>query len=238
MIWMTRRYKAVVCDVDGTITDPQKRIQTLGIETLREVQESGLCVMLASGNVLPVAYGLSAFIGLNGPVIAENGGIVSYNEKIYKIHSSELPERAYDHLKKIIPAPERLFTDNWRETEVGLKRSNDLESVRRALEGWDVEIEATGFAIHIMEKGHSKMSGIRKACELLGIDLEEVVAIGDADNDVRMLKECGFGIAVGNASPAAKAAADYVALAKHAQGVAEGLCYLGIITCKCPGRQC
>jgi len=227
------KYKAIVCDVDGTITDPQKRIQTLGIETLRNAQDSGLHVMLASGNVLPVAYGLSAFIGLKGPVIAENGGMVSYQDKIYKIHSSELPEKAFDHLKTVMPNVDRLFTDNWRQTEIALKRSNDLDAVRKALEDWDVDIEATGFAIHIMEKGHSKVSGVRKACELLGIGMEEVIAFGDADNDVKMLTECGFGVAVGNASPAAKAAADYICLTKHAQGVVEGLVYLGVISCKC-----
>ncbi|MFA5313861.1 MAG: HAD hydrolase family protein, partial [Methanomassiliicoccales archaeon] len=73
---MDGRYKAIVCDVDGTITDPQKRIQTLGIETLRNAQDEGYHVMLASGNVLPIAYSLSAFIGLKGPVIAENGGLL------------------------------------------------------------------------------------------------------------------------------------------------------------------
>jgi phosphoglycolate phosphatase len=236
-IFMEHRYKAIVCDVDGTITDSCKHIQPQGIEALRQAQESGYRVMLASGNVLPVAFGLSAFIGLEGPVIAENGGVVSYREKIYKLHSGELPERAFHQLQKAMPGVERLFTDNWRQTEVGLKRSNDLEKVRQALAGWELEIEATGFAIHIMEKGHSKVSGVRKACELLGIGIEDVVAFGDADNDVKMLQECGYGIAVGNASPAAKAAADYVTLSKHAAGVAEGLVYLGMITCKCPSGQ-
>ena len=234
---MDRQFKAVVCDVDGTITDPQKHIQVQGIEALRQAQSCGYKVMLASGNVLPVAYGLSAFIGLDGPVIAENGGVISYKDKIYKLHSGELPWKAFQHLQGSMPGIERLFTDNWRQTEVALRRSNDLEKVKAALQGWDVEIEATGFAIHIMERGHSKMSGVRKACELLGIGLEDVVAFGDADNDVKMLKECGFGIAVGNASPAAKAAAKYVTLSKHAAGVAEGLVYLGMLTCKCSDMQ-
>lgn len=234
---MRGRYRAVVCDVDGTITDGDKHIQAQGIEALRLAQENGYTVMLASGNVLPVAFGLSAFIGLKGPVIAENGGIVSFNENIYRLHSAELPEKAYQHLVKEMGPLERLFTDNWRQTEVGLKRSNDLEQVRKTLQGWDIEIEATGFAIHIMEKGHSKVSGIRKASELLGIPIEEFIAIGDADNDVKMLQECGYGIAVGNASPAAKGAADYVCLGKHAAGVAEGLVHIGAITCKCPGRE-
>ncbi len=73
-------YKAVVCDVDGTITNSSKMIQTLGIEVLRKAQDKGSTVMLASGNVLPVVYGLSTFIGLRGPVVAENGGVVSYKD--------------------------------------------------------------------------------------------------------------------------------------------------------------
>ncbi|OPY31414.1 MAG: Phosphoglycolate phosphatase [Methanomassiliicoccales archaeon PtaU1.Bin124] len=234
---MDRPYKAIVCDVDGTITDAEKHIQAQGIEALRQAQSLGYKVMLASGNVLPVAYGLSAFIGLDGPVIAENGGVISYNEKIFRLHSGEMPWKAYQHLQEVMPGVERLFTDNWRLTEVALKRSNDLTKVRGALQGWDVEIEATGFAIHIMEKGHSKVSGVRKACDILGIGMDEVVAFGDADNDVKMLKECGYGIAVGNASPAAKAAAKYVTLGKHSAGVAEGLVYLGMITCKCSDLQ-
>jgi phosphoglycolate phosphatase (TIGR01487 family) len=234
---MKGRYRAIVCDVDGTITDGEKHIQAQGIEALRLAQDNGFVVMLASGNVLPVTFGLSAFIGLEGPVIAENGGIVSYREEIYRLHSAELPERAYHHLVQAIGPVDRLFTDNWRQTEVGLKRSNDLERVKEVLQGWNVEIEATGFAIHIMEKGHSKVSGIRKASELMDIPMEEFIAIGDADNDVKMLQECGYGIAVGNASPAAKAAANHVCLGKHSAGVTEGLVHCGAIRCKCPGRE-
>jgi hypothetical protein len=44
----------------------------------------------------------------------------------------------------------------------------------------------------------------------LGLRREEVAAFGDADNDIDMLKYAGVGIAVENASPGCKAAADYV----------------------------
>jgi phosphoglycolate phosphatase (TIGR01487 family) len=221
--------KALVCDVDGTITDREKKIQTLGIECLRQVQDRGLIVMIASGNVLPVAYGLSQFIGLRSPVIAENGGVVSYEEKIYELHSHELPEKAFLRVQEVIPGVERLFTDNWRRTEVALKRSTDLDKVRMALAGWPVEIEATGFAIHLMEKGHGKMSGIRKACDILGISPEDVLAIGDADNDVGMLRGCGMSATVGNASPDAKKAARFEARRHHSEGVQEALQHFNLL---------
>ncbi|MHC1681312.1 MAG: phosphoglycolate phosphatase [Methanomassiliicoccales archaeon] len=222
-------YKAVVCDVDGTITNSSKIIQTLGIEVLRQAQDNGRVVMLASGNVLPIVYGLSTFIGLKGPVIAENGGIVSYKDEVHTLFSNEVPMKAYEHLRKVMPGIRRLYTDHWRHTEVGLNRETDLAKVLQALDGWPLEVEATGFAIHLMQKGHSKMSGVRKACELIGVDVSEVVAFGDADNDALMLKECGYGVAVDNASERAKSAADLVTRGRHAEGVREGLLSLGLI---------
>ncbi len=215
--------------MDGTITNSSKIIQTLGIEVLRQAQDKGSVVMLASGNVLPIVYGLSTFIGLRGPVIAENGGVVSYQDEVHTLFSNQVPMRAYEHLKQVMPGVRRLYTDHWRRTEVGLNRETDLDKVLEALKDWPLEVEATGFAIHLMEKGHSKMSGVRKACQLIGVDPAEVVAFGDADNDVLMLKECGYGVAVGNASDKAKNAADLVTQGRHAEGVREGLLSLGLI---------
>jgi len=193
------------------------------------VQASGYHVMLATGNVLPVAFGLSAFLGIKGPVIAENGGLVYYKEKVYKLQNITVPMQAWAYLKERMPEAERLFTDHWRETEVGLKRSTDLDKVQKTLSGWPVEIEVTGFAIHIMEPGHSKLKGVIKSCELLGIDPHQVLAIGDSDNDVRMFGGVGQSVAVGNASLLAKQSASFVAEASHVEGVIEGLLHFGLI---------
>ena len=220
--------KAIVTDIDGTITDIRRRVQWEAIDALRRLQERGIYTMIASGNVLPVTFGLHTFIGMNGPIIAENGGIVAIGEDVHRVHSNEMAMKAFEHLRERMPV-ERLFTDRWRETQVALKLTVSAEEVQDALEGWDIEIETTGFAIHLMEKGQSKMSGVRKACELLDIDLEEVAAFGDSDNDAKMLRGCGSGIAVANASPAAKEAADYVAERPYAEGVVEGLRWLGLL---------
>lgn len=220
--------KAVVVDVDGTLTDRNKVMFTSGIEALRRVQERGVPVSIASGNVLPVAYGLSTYLGLGGPIIAENGGIVSYREEIYELFSRDLPDRALEHLRRNMEV-EELFTSHWRRTEVGLRRSVDIGRVRELLRDWDVVVECTGFAIHIMNPGHGKGAGVRRMAELLGISTKDVAAFGDADNDVSMFRECGHSVAVGSASPAAKAAAGYVSPYDHAEGVIDGLTQLGLL---------
>ncbi|MDD1770627.1 MAG: phosphoglycolate phosphatase [Methanomassiliicoccales archaeon] len=221
--------KAVISDIDGTLTDDRQFIQPLGIEALRAVQQKGITVMLASGNVLPLAYGVATYIGAKGPVIAENGGIVSYKERIYRLNDVDLPLKAFAHLKERMPAVERLFTDNWRESEVALKLTVDPQKVKEELKDWNVKVDVTGFAIHIMEPTHSKLRGAEKACELLGLDIREIAAFGDSDNDVELLAGAGYGVAVGNASPRAKEAAKYVAQGENAKGVVEGLRKMGLL---------
>ncbi|HVO77936.1 MAG TPA: phosphoglycolate phosphatase [Methanomassiliicoccales archaeon] len=221
--------RAVISDIDGTLTDSNQYLQSEGLEALRAVQQSGTTVMLASGNVLPLALGVATYIGARGPIIAENGGIVSYNEKVYHLNKIDQSLKAYAYLKERIPEVERLFTDKWRESEVALKVTVDPERVRDELRDWDVRIEATGFAIHIMEKDHSKLRGAKKACELIGIDISEAAAFGDSDNDVDLLASAGYGVAVGNASPRARKAAKYVAREENAKGVVEGLRKLGLL---------
>ncbi len=220
--------KALAVDVDGTLTDDSRRLSLDAVRALREVQDSGIPVMLASGNVLPIAYSLSTYLGLKGPIIAENGGVVSYNQQIWILGNVEEPRRAYEYLRTKMDA-ERLFTDRWRETEIGLKRDVSLEKVRGILKDWDVDVQTTGWAVHIMGKGMNKFVGIKKACELLGITPKDVAAFGDSDNDEMMIRECGWGIAVGNAFEGTKKAASFVANGPNGAGVVEGLVWLGLM---------
>lgn len=220
--------KAIAVDVDGTLSDDSRSVSLEAVAALRSVEGGGLHVMLASGNVLPIAYALSNYLGFRGPIVAENGGIVSYQQKIWVLGDPSKPRAAYEHLKTKMPA-DRLFTDRWRETEIGLKREVSLEEVRRVLDGWDVDVQTTGWAVHIMQKGMNKLVGVRKACEILGISIADVAAIGDSDNDEQMISECGWGIAVGNAFEGTKRAASYVAKAHNGDGVVEGLAWLGLL---------
>ena len=220
--------KGVAVDVDGTLADDDRRVDLNAIRALRRVDDSGVPVMLASGNVLPVAYALSNYLGFSGPVIAENGGIVYYKQQVCVLANPKGPREAYGYLTTKMSA-ERLFTDRWRETEVGLRRDVSLERVREILRDKDVDVQTTGWAVHIMQKGMNKFLGVRRACELLDISVKEVAAIGDSDNDEMMIKECGWGVAVGNAFEGTKKAATFVAKGTNGTGVVEGLTWLRLL---------
>ena len=83
--------------------------------------------------------------------------------------------------------------------------------------------------IDIVAKGSGKDVGIRRYLEMTGIKREETMAFGDGENDIRMLKYAGTGIAMGNASEAAKAAADYVTSDIDDDGIARALAHFGLL---------
>ena len=77
--------------------------------------------------------------------------------------------------------------------------------------------------------GINKSSGLRHACDLLGITAADVVAFGDGDNDVDMLRFAGIGVAMANALPVAKAAADKIAGHHDEGGIEKMLAELGLV---------
>lgn len=83
--------------------------------------------------------------------------------------------------------------------------------------------------IEAVPKGTSKATGIAWLCEHLGIAIEDTYALGDSINDLEMLSFVGHSIAMGNASPNAKDAAEYVTTHIHEDGVYNALKHYNLI---------
>lgn len=77
------------------------------------------------------------------------------------------------------------------------------------------------YNIEINAAGVNKGTGLVNLGRMLGIRREEIMAFGDGDNDIAMLREAGFGVAMANADEQVKAAADYITLSNEEEGVAE-----------------
>jgi hypothetical protein len=67
--------------------------------------------------------------------------------------------------------------------------------------------------------GVSKGHALALLAAHLGIPLGETIGIGDNDNDLELVERAGLGVAMGNASPVVKAAADYIAPPVNEEGV-------------------
>jgi Cof subfamily protein (haloacid dehalogenase superfamily) len=72
-------------------------------------------------------------------------------------------------------------------------------------------------------KGVTKATGLQKLCDRLGIDRGEVLAIGDAMNDIEMLEWAGTAVVMGHAKDEIKALADHVTGPVPGLGVIEVL---------------
>ena len=73
----------------------------------------------------------------------------------------------------------------------------------------------------ILQDGVNKGTGLLELAEHFGIGLSETVAVGDGDNDIPMLQAACIGIAMGNGSRNAKAAAAVVGPEAAPHGVAD-----------------
>ena len=96
----------------------------------------------------------------------------------------------------------------WQE----LKQFDSLELVGSLK--YNIEINAAGV---------NKGKGLLELGEILGISREEIMAFGDGDNDIAMLREVGFGVAMENADEEVKAVADYVTGSNDEDGVAKAI---------------
>ena len=85
-----------------------------------------------------------------------------------------------------------------------------------------LEIASSGFYnIEINKEGTSKGEAVKYLADYYGIKREEVIAVGDNENDLSMIKYAGFGVAMGNAIEEVKKEANYVTDTNNNDGVAK-----------------
>jgi len=78
-----------------------------------------------------------------------------------------------------------------------------------------------GSLCEIAPAGVTKWSGIQQLARAWGIRPEEICAVGDDLNDLPMIREAGLGVAMGNAHPRVRDAADRITAANDADGLAS-----------------
>lgn len=77
--------------------------------------------------------------------------------------------------------------------------------------------------IEFVQRGINKAKALEYICKKNNIDSKDVIAIGDGDNDIDMIKFAGFGVAMGNAVDELKYMADYVTNSNNDDGIANVL---------------
>lgn len=126
-------------------------------------------------------------------------------DNIFKLVKEE--NRGLDKVQALFADMEER-TQAWRE----LREVSGLELVG-----------SLRYNIEINTAGVNKGTGLVNLGKVLGIKREEIMAFGDGDNDIVMLKEVGIGVAMANAEDKVKETADYITLSNEEDGVAEAI---------------
>lgn len=228
------KIEAIAVDIDGTITDDTRKICISAIESLRTAEEKGIPTIIVTGNVVNYAYATQVLIGCSGGLVAENGGMIfkeGYNNNAVEILvNSEYIKKADTHLKEKLGENYNKHAspdNNYRATEIVFYKTIPREIIEDALEDYEfrdeLEIYDSGFALHVTDKRINKGTSLRRLCEKNGINMENVMAIGDSENDEEFLKEAGVKVAVGNADDFLKEKSTYVCKNNFGDGVAEAI---------------
>lgn len=96
---------------------------------------------------------------------------------------------------------------------------NFMSSLDKALGHIITPVSSGHGSADLIIPGRHKANGLRMLQQVWGIEDAQVVTFGDGGNDVEMLKQAGFGFAMANGMPAAKAAANYSTVSNNEEGV-------------------
>jgi len=220
--------KTFAVDIDGTITlNGMGTIHLEALSKLRSLKEAGHNVVLVTGRSSVEGYLLSVFGGLTHLAVGENGGCITFGDKIQHkilgnkgecIHGLATIQAKLDVEIKEKPVFPRM-------TEVVLERTFDIEQAQKifAEDNLNVALTDSGYAYHINSKGVDKGSGFLYALKMLEVDVNDAIAIGDSETDVPLFKAIKNNIAVSNSTDNLKKLAKIITTKKSGEGVLEGL---------------
>lgn len=84
-------------------------------------------------------------------------------------------------------------------------------------------VRSSPFFLEFLNKSSNKGAGVKMVAEYLGLTPDQVICMGDAENDHHMIEYAGLGIAMGNAMDQTKSLADYVTDTNDNHGVAAAI---------------
>lgn len=270
--------RAILLDIDGTLTNDRKEITPKTREALIKAQNNGVRLALASGRpdqglvkyakILEMEKHHGIFVCYNGAKVMDcQSGEVYFNQAM----SIEEAKAVLEHMKKFKVSPivakgEYMYTNDVYSGF--LKRNGDpiniieyesrsngyLLAEKRDLAAFvDFPVEkilnagepdymkdhyeemmepfkdtlscmfTSPVYFEFTAKGVDKAKAIDTAFRKMGYEPSELMAFGDAQNDLSMLKYAGIGVAMGNAAEEVKEAADYITLSNNDDGIAAAM---------------
>lgn len=164
--------------------------------------------------------------------------------QVYVNDASCCPKRFYDRFNEEIfnPTYVKMFRDTqlWMDNVADEIDRNDYQSIKYYIPNRDhallesikeemtalPEFESTFssyYSLEVFQAGMDKLNGLTRLLEHMGLGFENLMMIGDSENDLRAIRTAGVGVAMGNALDCIKEGADFVTLDHDHSGVAHAI---------------
>ncbi|MDQ0199658.1 Cof-type HAD-IIB family hydrolase [Neobacillus ginsengisoli] len=234
--------KLIALDMDGTLFNDDRQISIGNREAIKEVQERGIFVVLSTGRSIMTCGEHADSLELTSYLVTVNGSEI-WDEKRDLVERNIVKSEFIQWMWELSQRHETRFwaisTDKmWFDEMPGdihdrewLKFGFDIDDddvreiiLKELQEKGEFELSNSSLKnIEVNPIGINKANGLKIVCRKLGIDMENVMAVGDSLNDMAMIKEAGIGVAMGNAQEVLKEAADWVTATNNEDGVAKAI---------------
>jgi phosphoglycolate phosphatase (TIGR01487 family) len=211
------RYLALAADYDGTLAS-HGTVAPETIEALRRLAATGRKLILVTGRRIDDLMQVFPEVAIFDRVVAENGPLVYRPQsRETRVLSKPPPAAFVEELRR-----RRIQPLTAGQVFVATEQPNDgvVQEVIAEM-GLDLQVILNKGSVMVLPASVDKATGLRAALEELGISAQEVVGIGDAENDEAFLTICGLGVAVANALDSVKAHAGQVTRGENGAGVRE-----------------
>lgn len=208
---------ALATDYDETLASGGE-VSPQALNALERFKASRRKLLLITGRELDDLLQVCPDLERFDCVIAENGAVlyIPFSRQITSL-APPPPERLLQALRKRSVQPLSVG-----RSIVATQHCNDAVVHDAIAEtGMAMEMIFNRDALMVLPAGVDKGSGLQAALRELRLSRQEVVGIGDAENDEPFLKLCGLSVAVANATEAIKELADIVTTGERGAGVVE-----------------
>jgi HAD superfamily hydrolase (TIGR01484 family) len=211
------RHLALCCDFDGTIAHDGVVPEAM-VHALERVAASGRRLVLVTGRELDDLRRVFPRLQVFDRIVAENGALLFTPETSEEQVLCAPPSQPFvDALRRHHVEPlsvGRAIVATWEPHDRTV-----LDVVREL--GLELNVVFNKGAVMVLPSGVNKASGLDAALTSLGLSHHNAIGVGDAENDHALLARCQVAVAVANALPALKEAADIVTQGARDAGVRE-----------------
>ena len=241
--------KLIVTDLDGTLLRSDKSVSEYTASVLSHCRENGIKIVFATARPIravemletgieydAAVYHNSAVISVDCAVVHKTGiapetakrllskasrlvgTAAEINDSLYANFDAEKVWAGSNHIltdfTDIPPEPvDKLIFMTTNSTKI-----HELEAMFDDDLYWEI---SENMIVMVMNKNARKLNAIKYVAGKFNIDISDIAAFGDDYNDIEMLRECGAGVAAGNAIDEVKAVAYYVCGSNDNDGVAR-----------------